>query len=263
MLEARKTYAPKTVNTWLVVLRSVFRDARRACGLTFNPAEEVQPLRVVVNLEEPNALGPEALGVLLEKLDEDDPIVAAAARTQAYTGLRWGEVSALRWVDLDEEERVLHVRRCISSGQIVPRTKTGRARFVGVSEGLLAVLRAHRAHLDAVEHPGLESGLLFPSSAGSPLSSSRISVALRLARLKAGITQRFTSHGLRRSMTDLLRRAKVDPVIAKGIVGHSTDRMREHDSTLALDETREAADRVAALVEEAARARRAREGAGR
>ena len=59
---------------------------------------------------------------------------------------------------------------------------------------------------------------------------------------------RLTSHGLRRTMTDLLRRARVDPVVAKGVIGHATDAMREHDSTLGVDEAREAADRVAALV---------------
>ena len=49
-------------------------------------------------------------------------------------------------------------------------------------------------------------------------------------------------------MTDLLRRARVDPVVAKGVIGHATDAMREHYSTLGVDEAREAADRVAALV---------------
>ena len=89
---------------------------------------------------------------------------------------------------------------------------------------------------------------MFPSSAGTPICSARISEMLRKACGQAGITERFTSHGLRRSMTDLLRDAQVDPVVAKAIVGHATDRMREHYSTVRAADARSAGDRVAGLL---------------
>src|SRR5690606_27748850 len=97
-------------------------------------------------------------------------------------------------------------------------------------------------------HPGGESGLMFPSSVGTPICSARISDMLRAACRQAGITERFTSHGLRRSMTDLLRDAQVDPVVAKAIIGHATDRMREHYSTVRAEDARNAGDRVAGLL---------------
>jgi integrase len=56
----------------------------------------------------------------------------------------------------------------------------------------------------------------------------------------AGITERFTPRGLRRTFNDMLRRAKVDPVIAKALTGHVTEQMREHYSTVGLDEKRAA-----------------------
>jgi len=64
----------------------------------------------------------------------------------------------------------------------------------------------------------------------------------------ADITKRFAIHGLRRTATELLRRAAVDPVAAKAIIGHTTDRMREHDSTVNAEETRDIGTRVAWLV---------------
>ena len=62
------------------------------------------------------------------------------------------------------------------------------------------------------------------------------------------IDKHVTIHGLRRTATDLLRRAAVDPVAAKAIIGHTTDRMREHYSTVNADETRDIGTRVASLV---------------
>jgi integrase len=246
MVAARKEgFAPSTINTWLAILRSALNDAP---GLLSNPATRVDPLKKPVNLEEPNSLKPEQLRKLLEALREEDRVVCAAAWTQAVTGLRWCEVTALKWEDLDRQERILVIRRKAVKGKLKPSTKTRRLRELGVPELIIEELAGLRAWLSATEHPGRESGLMFPSRVGTPLASSRISEALRAARKRAAITQRFTSHGLRRSMTDMLRRAKVDPVIAKAIVGHQTDAMREHYSTLASDEARQAADAVSAML---------------
>ncbi len=90
---------------------------------------------------------------------------------------------------------------------------------------------------------------MFPSSVGKPIWNSRISEALAAARKRAGIRERFTSHGFRRSLTDLLREAAVDPVVAKAITGHQTDRMREHYSTVRADDIRRAGDAASALLQ--------------
>lgn len=250
LLAARKEgFAPRTVNAWKAVLGTVLADAGRELGLTRNVAREVRSLRVPPNLEEPNALRPAELRALLAVLRRDaHRLLYLAALTQAFTGLRWGEVSALRWEDLDREERVLLIRRKACRGELVPSTKTGKARLVGVPDLLLAELDAHRKWVDEVGPPGSASGLIFFSKVGTPLASARISGALRAAREEAGILARFTSHGLRRTLTDLLRRARVDPVIAKSLVGHATDRMREHYSSVLPDEARETAERVSALL---------------
>ncbi|MCZ7681495.1 MAG: tyrosine-type recombinase/integrase [Sandaracinaceae bacterium] len=131
-------------------------------------------------------------------------------------------------------------------GQARPRTKTGVPRIVGVPPVLAKLLREHRRKLTESKHPGLASGLIFPSNVGTPLASSRISDALRAACKTAGISQRFTSHGFRRSMTDMLRKARVDPVIAAAVVGHETERMRRHYSTIDPDDARAAGEQVAA-----------------
>ena len=133
-------------------------------------------------------------------------------------------------------------------GTLVPSTKTNKRRVVGAPKALVIRLRAHRDRLEAMEHPGRESELVFPSLKGTPLGTSRMSEALREARAIAGIEERFTSHGFRRSATDLLRQGAVDPAIAAALIGHATERMREHYSTIRPEEATEASERVAALL---------------
>ena len=62
----------------------------------------------------------------------------------------------------------------------------------------------------------------------------------------AGISALFTVQGLRRTFNDLTRRAQVDPIAIRSITGHVTEDMREHYSTVNLDEKRRA---VAAVVQ--------------
>ena len=98
------------------------------------------------------------------------------------------------------------------------------------------------------QHPGLKIGWAFPNGAGQPRANGSLSDASRRVLKRAGITKRVTIHGLRRTATDLLRRAAVDPVAAKAIIGHTTDRMRERYSTVGADEARSIGERVVSLV---------------
>lgn len=248
MLASMKQYHPGTINSWRRVLRALFNDAKHQLGIFLNPVEATRPLVEPIDLEEPNALPPEEVVRVLEQVRTGDPNLARAIWTQALTGMRLGEVTALAWPDFDEVRLVLTIRRKVVKGRLVPSTKTGRMRRVGVSAPLLRVLEEQRAWLEADEVPGRESGLMFPSSKGTPLANSRFSEAMRDACRGAGIAQRFTTHGLRRSMTDALRLAGVDPAVAKSMIGHSTDRMREHYSTVSRDEVRAAAEAVALLL---------------
>jgi integrase len=89
---------------------------------------------------------------------------------------------------------------------------------------------------------------VFPSEAGTLRAPSSLSKAWAKCLKAAKIEQRFTPHGMRRSFNDHLRRAGVDPVTAKSLTGHVTEGMREHYSTVRLDEKRAAVVAVAGLL---------------
>ena len=73
----------------------------------------------------------------------------------------------------------------------------------------------------------------------------------------AGITKRFTVHGLRYTFTDLVRRANVDAVVRRALTGHVTEQMQRHYSTVGLDEKRAAIAGVLRLCRLRAAERRA------
>jgi integrase len=66
--------------------------------------------------------------------------------------------------------------------------------------------------------PGLLAGWVFPNGAGKPRANGSLCDANRRVLAHAKIAKRVTIHGLRRTATDLLGRAAVDPVAAKAII---------------------------------------------
>lgn len=93
----------------------------------------------------------------MELDQKEDPVLAMAAWTMAFTALRWGGVSALEWNELDVEKRIMVLRKA-QKGRLLPTAKTRRARYAGVSPLLLELLVDYRDELYASEHHGLESG---------------------------------------------------------------------------------------------------------
>lgn len=125
------------------------------------------------------------------------------------TGMRFGELSALTWPDLEESEGVIRVSRAQNRG-VVASTKTGTVRTIPLTEDMKQVLTEHRRELVRSQHPGLKGNLVFPADDGGFHSQSFLAKPLRQVCQEIGVNRRFTIHGLRRTYNTLMLRAGVD-----------------------------------------------------
>lgn len=112
----------------------------------------------------------------------------------AYTGLRWGEATALRVCDIDFERRRIDVRRAFSDvgGRVVLGTsKSHQFRTVPVP-------RFVAAELAAVVDGKRPDDLVFTMPGGSVMRLSNWRHATFVpARTRAGLSDRFRIHDLR------------------------------------------------------------------
>lgn len=113
---------------------------------------------------------------------------------------------------------------------------------------LASVLREHRRALVERQAPGLSDGWVFPSEVGTLRTQGSLWKAWQGCIEAIGFAQRFTVHGLRRTFNDLARRAGAHGIVIRSLTGHVTEKMREHYSTIALDEKRQTAVDVVLLV---------------
>ena len=136
---------------------------------------------------------PEKLGVYLSEAEKYG--VLPMFYLELSSGLRRGELLALRWDDLNVKDRILSVSKQVTriAGELVvtePKTKNS-VRKVALSQQAVALLaREHEQHPD--------SPILFPSPrTGGYWSPDAVSRINRKLLAKAGIEEHVRFHDLR------------------------------------------------------------------
>ncbi|MCA9610954.1 MAG: tyrosine-type recombinase/integrase [Myxococcales bacterium] len=243
---------PATINARLRVLKTMLADESDERGLR-DAAARVKsvprigkgrgPKRTVRETDLPrcphNRLAPIELAKVLAVLREDAPTWFPMLATMALTGARFGEVSALRWEHVDFASGTIRIEESQWRG-IVGSTKTSDVRLLPLEPELAKVLGAHRKKLLCDQHPGLASGLVFPSTVGKPITgAATLRKPLAAAYEKAGIGRWVSPHGFRRSLNNATRQT-ASGVVVRALTGHVTEEMTEHYSTVEMDEKRAA-----------------------
>jgi integrase len=207
----RSGLAGGTVNKHLLVLQGIFRRAMRRHGLPSNPVlgVERQPIRRSGDFRVLSADQVEALARAAG--DERD---AALFRTAAFTGMRMGELLALRWRDVDWAKHLVHVRRAYTEYQEdVP--KSGRVRSVPLVDQVARALD----ELSRRERFTGADDLVFENGFGEHLEPSALRRRFYAALDRAGI-DRLRFHDLRHSFGTLA--VQVFPLSdVKAYMGHA------------------------------------------
>lgn len=147
----------------LTVAHGVFRHAVREHGLARNPAGADLVDRPTVRYSgEFRTLDLEQLQALVRHADTTQD--AALYLTAAMTGMRQGELRALRWMDVDFTGQRIHVRRSatVGSGAQIKTPKSGRVRSVPMLPQVATML----AELWQREHFTGDDDLVFGDPVG-------------------------------------------------------------------------------------------------
>ena len=202
---------PRTRNKVLNVLHGVFVRAKKVWALPLNPAAEIErhPDRSSGDIE---VYSPEEVWALVRAAsDERD---AAVYVTTAFTGLRMGELRALRWRDVDFPRSVVRVRASYAAGELsVP--KSGKVRSVPMIDEVAQAL----ARLGERSSATGDDDLVFGEEAGTWLNDDRLRRRYEAAIKIAGL-RRLRFHDLRHTFGSLaITRAEI--VEVQAWMGHA------------------------------------------
>ena len=161
-------------------------------------------------------------------------------------GLRAGEVTALRWRDVDWERRVLYVSR---SAQRVagrwserPTTKTGKGRTVPLSGLALQALRRQRELLLERGLPAVGDALVFPAQRGESYQDrTTVGHALHREARRLGLPP-IRLHDLRHLSASIALQMGAPVTLTARFLGHATPSTTTGTYAHALQDTRAVAD---------------------
>jgi integrase len=182
-------YAPKTVDHIHDVLSAILRTAVDWQHLPENPARGVR-LPKLRTVRPKWVLTIEQGAALLNALA---PLPRTLAGLAILSGVRRGELFALRWKDVDEQAGVLRIREAVYEGSFgTPKTEASR-REIPLSEGALQFLKDWKG--EAAQPP---ETLVFATRSGKPISPNNV--------LRRWIFPTCTALGLRRATWLTFRR---------------------------------------------------------
>ncbi|MGQ0847296.1 MAG: tyrosine-type recombinase/integrase [Sporichthyaceae bacterium] len=216
----------RSVVKYHVMLHSIFKRAVRDRIIPYNPCAETELPKVVA--KKLPTLTPEEFDQLLTAIPERwTPLVLTAIET----GLRWGELIALRPRHVDFLRRTISVEETIvelskknsPTGErmiVKPYPKNNEPRTVRVGQELLDLLAAR------IQHLGLgRDDLLFPSieiAGGSPVSRNTFRTRVWLPSLeKAKLGHHVRMHDLRHAHASWLLAGGADLKTVMDRMGHS------------------------------------------
>jgi integrase len=219
--------APRYVRLLHAVLRRALKQAVRWNLLPRNPLESVDPPRS--RTREFRVLSAEEAARFLEAAKEDR--LFALYVLALTTGMRLGELLALRWSDVSLETGEVRVTRKVSrikgKGLTFSEPKTAKSRrSIVLAPMAVEALRQHRtAQLQerlAAGPAWEEQDLVFPNLVGRPYERQNVSQrGFKRLLQKAGLPSiRF--HDLRHSAATLLLAHGIHPKVVQEMLGHSS-----------------------------------------
>jgi integrase len=200
-------------NAW-VLLSSILETAVEYGYLQANPARGVKfPQKTLT--QRPAIIAGADFANLLARLREPYRTMVSLI---AMTGLRIGELLAVRWSAVDLAARTLAVRESLYEGKFGP-PKTQRAmRTLPLGPRAAKMLTDHRARSLRTE----SSDLVFGNRKGGPLRASKLLQKVLQPAAKGAGLGRVTWHQFRHIHSSLLNDLRVPVKIAQEQLGHAS-----------------------------------------
>lgn len=208
--------SPGTISNALTAIHALLADAVRWGYIRANPADGVR--------RPPNNHGADDMHVLTREqvealVEAARPEARVAILVAVSTGVRRGELLALKWADVDTANRRLWVRRSVNRHGEFDTPKSRRSqRAIALAPTVVQELREHRLRSSF----SADGDLVFPNRDGGPIDGGNfVRREFKPALKRAGVpVVRF--HDLRHTFASLLIARGLPPKLISEQLGHAS-----------------------------------------
>jgi len=159
-----KPLSKKSINNKLTPLRRIFDYAYELGYIEHNVMDRVK--NFTLELPEIEPFNQLEVAAILNHLQKNNPKFHAMFTVLFHTGMRIGEVLAMKWKNFDEMFSSYHVKEHFTEKRLdTPKTKTSR-RIVPLTDEAMKALRNHK------QYTFMKSDFIFCNQYGDPWVSS-------------------------------------------------------------------------------------------
>lgn len=224
-----------TVSIMHIVLNGALEYAVEEGLIKKNPAKKT--IRPTVKYKEVKPMTEDEMNAFLNTAK--DHRMFAAFFLDLSTGLRRGELCALRWKNVDLDKGIIKVRESLNRVQI-EKGKTdlvfnkdlknkNAVRDVPLFSDAVEVLKAHKEQQDIEKDLFGEAyddqDLVFCTGYGKPFEPRNLLRTLKIILKKAGLRQDITIHNMRHAFATHLLKKSVGLKKIIDLLGHADERM--------------------------------------
>lgn len=223
-----KPLKPITVKRIFNIMQSIFSFAILQHYVIQNPCIGViLPQRDVTEDDKRKSLSEDEMLRFLPLFSEYS-ILNTIVKLLLYTGMRSGECLALRWEDIDFENKVISIKHTLTDvgGKhflTTPKTKTSK-RYISMGDTVYSLLQEHKIHqqelITALGNECLHPEMVFTSNKGNYKDRSCLNTSFK-KYLENTEFNHITLHCLRHCNATLLINSGVDLKIVSEHLGHS------------------------------------------
>lgn len=214
--------------------KAIFRKAVEWEVIKKNPTEFTHRRIKKENREElPNYMEKEQLALFLKTVDEHGlPMDKLIFYTLAYTGVRIGELIALRWDNILFNSNTLEIKKTLYNpnnnvkGYMLVDTKTKTSkRDIYIDDVIVDLFKNQRKHQNEIKllYQYEDRGFVFANENGLPMLGKTITSRLKRLLKIADLDTRLTLHSFRHTHVSLMAEAKVSLEAIMERMGHKSD----------------------------------------
>lgn len=220
-------YSNKTIQHVHRLIRAMLELAVKWELINSNPAAKVSAPKV--QRKEIDFYDEEQAMALFQALEEEPIKYITMVKFLLYTGMRRSEMMALKWDDIDFEERRIRINKAATyapgKGITIKETKTVRSeRIIYMSDTVYSLLTVYKDYQDetkvVMQNLWNETGFLFTRDDGNMMHTDTIS-AWFTEFIKRTNLPHITLHGLRHTNATLMLSSGTDIETVSRILGHS------------------------------------------
>lgn len=227
-------YCYETIRKVYSVMRCLFSAAVQRHKITVSPVPKIQikEREVDANASRKLVISEEECARLFKALRRSSYLYQIMLASE--TGMRPGELAALRYSDIDFDHGIINVERNFQYGRVYgadgrkcdwflqpPKTKNGirKIPMTDKCRGILKDIFEFRQYCPKPEKPLFED-LMFLTRNGTPVPSRCINEVLEKACAQAGV-ERITMYTFRHNFATRCYLAGVDDLTVQKIMGHA------------------------------------------